>query len=138
MLLNLANKTIIIKFANRYILNMHLRKSFIAVWIFQIQLLIVLASIEENDINKCNLSTKLIQEIDSYGPRIESIINETISGPFKGTTWKELSYFVDTFGPRLTGTKVLEKSIDYVLNKSFEFGLENIHGEPVAVPHWVR
>ncbi|XP_076183179.1 carboxypeptidase Q-like [Ptiloglossa arizonensis] len=117
---------------------MHLRKSFIAVWIFQIQLLIVLASIEENDINKCNLSTKLIQEIDSYGPRIESIINETISGPFKGTTWKELSYFVDTFGPRLTGTKVLEKSIDYVLNKSFEFGLENIHGEPVAVPHWVR
>ncbi|XP_033339469.1 carboxypeptidase Q isoform X2 [Megalopta genalis] len=61
-----------------------------------------------------------------------------VSCSFKGVTWYELANFVDTFGPRFTGTKTLEKAIDYVLNKSLEFGLENVHGEPVSVPHWIR
>ncbi|XP_076295596.1 carboxypeptidase Q-like [Lasioglossum baleicum] len=86
----------------------------------------------------CNLSPKLLEEIQSYGPLVHTIINETLSGSFKGTTWYELANFVDMFGPRFTGTKTLEKAIDYVLNKSIEFSLENVHGEPVSVPHWVR
>ncbi|XP_031838226.1 carboxypeptidase Q-like isoform X2 [Nomia melanderi] len=57
---------------------------------------------------------------------------------FAGVTWRELAKFVDKFGPRFTGTETLEQSIDYVLNKSIEFGLENVHGEPVTVPHWIR
>ncbi|KZC08566.1 Carboxypeptidase Q [Dufourea novaeangliae] len=81
---------------------------------------------------------KLLQEIESYSSLVQTIINETTSGSFKGTTWNELANFVDKFGPRFTGTETLEQSINYVLNKSHEFGLENIHGESVVVPHWVR
>lgn len=95
-------------------------------------------STKKNANASCNLSPKLLEEIHSYGPLVQTIINETLSGSFKGTTWYELANFVDTFGPRFTGTKTLEKAIDYVLNKSIEFGLENVHGEPVSVPHWVR
>ncbi|XP_053975914.1 carboxypeptidase Q-like [Hylaeus volcanicus] len=113
-------------------------KIFIITWIFQIQLIITLASIEDNEVNKCQLPAKLIREIDSHSTIVEAIINETLSGSYKGTTWKELAHFVDKFGPRLAGTEVLEKSINYVLNKSHEFGLENVHGEPVTVPNWIR
>lgn len=86
----------------------------------------------------CHLSNALIEEIDSYAPVVQRIINETMQGSFKGTTWQDLAEFVDKFGPRFTGTQVLEDSIDYVLNKSTSLGLENVHGEAVVVPHWVR
>ncbi|CAL7937445.1 unnamed protein product [Xylocopa violacea] len=90
------------------------------------------------NVDTCSLPQSLKQEIDAYQPFVQAIINETLYGSFKSTTWTELASFVDYFGPRLTGSDVLEQSIDYVLNKSIECGLENVHGEPVPVPHWVR
>ncbi|OAD61647.1 Carboxypeptidase Q [Eufriesea mexicana] len=95
-------------------------KFLIVTWLLKIQFAIVVDSEEVNDVNTCYLSPSLIQEIDSYAPLVSVIINETISGSFKGTTWKELAYFVDKFGPRLTGSDVLEHSIDYVLNRSIK------------------
>lgn len=119
--------------------NMFLSIKFLIItWLFRLQFAIALESDETNSVNTCNLPQSLIQEIDSYEPFVHAIINETLYGSFKGTTWNELAYFVDTFGPRFTGTAVLERSIDYVLNKSLEFGLDNVHGESVSVPHWVR
>ncbi|KAG7191051.1 hypothetical protein KM043_007097 [Ampulex compressa] len=88
--------------------------------------------------NVCHLDEQLKNEIDRYAPLVESIINETVHGSYQGRTWQELATFVDTFGPRFSGTKVLQDSIHYVLNKSRSFGLENVHGEPVMVPHWER
>lgn len=113
-------------------------KLLIITWLFRLQFMLALESDETNSVNTCDLPQSLIQEIDSYEPFVHAIINETLYGSFKGTTWNELAYFVDTFGPRFTGTAVLERSIDYVLNKSLEFGLDNVHGESVSVPHWVR
>ncbi|XP_076241535.1 carboxypeptidase Q-like isoform X2 [Calliopsis andreniformis] len=104
-------------------------------WLLLIKFVV---AVNDTNNNTCVLPPNLIQEIDSYAPLVQSIINETLSGSFKSVTWNELADFVDKFGPRLTGTEVLEKSIDYVLNKSVDFGLENVHGEPVTVPHWVR
>lgn len=49
-----------------------------------------------------------------------------------------MAQFVDTFGARVSGTDNLENAIDYVLAKMDEVGLENVHGEKVLVPHWVR
>ncbi|XP_014469284.1 PREDICTED: carboxypeptidase Q-like [Dinoponera quadriceps] len=86
----------------------------------------------------CHLPNALIEEIDSYAPTVQRIITETMQGSFKGTIWQDLAEFVDKFGPRFTGTQNLEDSIDYVLNKSISLGLENVHGETVTVPHWVR
>jgi carboxypeptidase Q len=44
----------------------------------------------------------------------------------------------DTFGPRFSGTTNLAAAIDWVLAEMKTDGLENVHGEEVTVPHWVR
>lgn len=98
----------------------------------------IMSSDIESERYTCHLSNALIEEIDSYAPIVQRIINETIQGSFRGNTWQDLAIFVDKFGPRFTGTQVLEDAIDYVLNESISFGLENVHGESVTVPRWVR
>ncbi|EGI65757.1 Plasma glutamate carboxypeptidase [Acromyrmex echinatior] len=100
--------------------------------------LLCVQSMTAHDQNTCHLPNHLIQEIDSYAPIVHRIINESMQGSFKGTTWQDLATFVDKFGPRFTGTQVLEDAIDYVLNKSISLGLDNVHGEPATVPRWVR
>ena len=44
----------------------------------------------------------------------------------------------DTFGPRLSGTDALESAIDHILDRMRADGLENVRGQPVMVPAWVR
>ena len=44
----------------------------------------------------------------------------------------------DAFGPRLSGTAALEAAIDHVLDRMRADGLENVRGQPVLVPAWVR
>ena len=44
----------------------------------------------------------------------------------------------DTFGQRLSGSKALEDAIDWAVAEMKKDGLENVHIEPVKVPHWVR
>lgn len=92
----------------------------------------------QHDKDGCYLPNSLIEEIDSYAPIVQRIINESTQGSFKGATWQDLAMFVDKFGPRFTGTQVLEDAIDYVLNKSIDLGLDNVHGELATVPQWVR
>lgn len=110
-------------------------KLLIVVWLLRLHS--ILAAVNRNIIS-CQLPQSLLNEINSYEPVVRTIINEALNGSFKGSTWNELAYFTDTFGPRPSGSEALERSIDYVLNKSIEYGLENVHGEPVTVPHWVR
>jgi carboxypeptidase Q len=52
--------------------------------------------------------------------------------------WQRLARLCDTFGPRFSGTTNLEAAIDWVLAQMKADGLENVHGEEVLVPHWVR
>ncbi|EZA49732.1 Plasma glutamate carboxypeptidase [Ooceraea biroi] len=112
-------------------------KILIFIWLLYVRPITMTNDIVDRH-NNCQLSNTLIEEIDSYAPLVQRIINETLEGSFKGTTWQDLATFVDKFGPRFTGTQVLEDSIDYVLNKSVSLGLENVHGETVTVPRWVR
>lgn len=51
---------------------------------------------------------------------------------------QRLAELCDTFGPRFSGTTNLEAAIDWVLAKMKTDGLDNVHGEEVMVPHWVR
>ncbi|HET6567556.1 MAG TPA: M28 family metallopeptidase [Rhodothermales bacterium] len=53
-------------------------------------------------------------------------------------TYERLAYLTDTFGPRFSGTPSLERAIDWVVEEMKRDGLENVHTEPVMVPHWVR
>src|SRR6266511_943272 len=51
---------------------------------------------------------------------------------------KRLAELCDTFGPRFSGTTNLEAAIDWVLARMKADGLENVRGEEVLVPRWVR
>lgn len=52
--------------------------------------------------------------------------------------WDRIAELTDRFGPRFSGTEALEQSIDWVMNEMRRDGLENVRGEPVMVPKWVR
>ncbi|KAL3277359.1 hypothetical protein HHI36_012709 [Cryptolaemus montrouzieri] len=84
------------------------------------------------------LTHSLKKEIASYQPIVNKIFKETLKGQFKSTTYRELAHFVDKFQYRLPGTKNMENSIDYMLQRSKKKKLENVHGEPVPVQAWLR
>jgi len=52
--------------------------------------------------------------------------------------WQRLAYLGDTFGHRLSGSPNLEAAIRWAVEEMKRDGLENVHVEPVKVPHWVR
>jgi len=52
--------------------------------------------------------------------------------------YQRLARLCDTFGPRFSGSTNLEAAIDWILAQMKKDGLENVHGEEVMVPHWVR
>lgn len=87
---------------------------------------------------ECNLSPELISEIAGYKGVVSDIINATLNGVYKGRTWRTLARFIDNFGSRITGSQNLEDSIDYMVGLLEKNQLENVHTEPVLVPHWVR
>lgn len=90
------------------------------------------------DTFQCDLPPTLVEEIAKYNIIVDKIKECLMNGPCKGTTYNHLAEFVDKFGNRIAGSKNLEDAIDYMLNKSIAYGLENVHGEQVDVIHWVR
>ena len=52
--------------------------------------------------------------------------------------YQRLVELTDRFGPRFSGSDNLERAIDWIIARMKEDGLENVRGEPVMVPHWVR
>ena len=52
--------------------------------------------------------------------------------------YNRLATLVDRFGHRLSGSDALERTIDWAMEEMRRDGLQNVRGEPVMVPHWVR
>ena len=52
--------------------------------------------------------------------------------------FERLAELLDGFGPRFSGTVQLEQAIDWILEEMRGDGLENVRGETVMVPRWVR
>ncbi len=76
------------------------------------------------------------QDIErEYADEAQRIIAAALSD---STGWQRLTEMVDRFGPRLSGSESLERAIDWILERMREDGLDNVRGEPVMVPHWVR
>jgi carboxypeptidase Q len=75
----------------------------------------------------------------SIADRYRSDANRIIDAALKDSTaWNRLAEMTENFGNRLSGTPALERTIDWVIAKMKEDGLENVRGERVMVPHWVR
>jgi carboxypeptidase Q len=72
---------------------------------------------------------------ERYGQVADRIIHAALSD---SAAYDRLAQLTDRFGPRLSGSESLERAIDWVLDQMRRDGLENVRGEPVMVPHWVR
>jgi carboxypeptidase Q len=54
------------------------------------------------------------------------------------SAYQRIAELGDRFGPRFSGSPNLENAIDWILARMKVEGLENVRGEPVMVPRWVR
>ena len=70
-----------------------------------------------------------------YGADADRLIDAALKD---SAAWNRLAQLTDTFGNRLSGSQALENTIDWVLAEMKKDGLDNVHGEAVKVPHWVR
>ncbi len=70
-----------------------------------------------------------------YRADADRLIDAALADSF---AYERLAYLTDTFGPRLSGSRALEDALDWMLDEMQRDGLENVHGESVMVPHWVR
>ena len=52
--------------------------------------------------------------------------------------WARLAALTETFGSRFSGSPALEQAIDWSIEQMRNDGLDNVRGEPVMVPRWVR
>ena len=72
---------------------------------------------------------------DRYRADADRIIDAALKD---STAWNRLAEMTERFGNRLSGTPALEQTIDWVIARMKEDGLQNVRGEPVMVPVWVR
>ena len=85
------------------------------------------------------------------GPSVPAAAQEFSAEPYReaahrliqGATddsaaFRRLTRLVDRFGHRFSGSASLENALDWILEEMEADGLENVRGEPVMVPHWVR
>ncbi len=73
--------------------------------------------------------------LDTYREPAARLIGESMASPF---AWERLALMGDSFGHRLSGSKGLDDTIRWAVAEMKKDGLENVHLEPVKVPHWVR
>ena len=80
-------------------------------------------------------SAKLGVIAKQYQKNGDLIIDKAMSD-FEG--YERLGEMLDTFGHRLSGSSNLEKTLEWIIDTMKKDGLENVHGEEVMVPKWVR
>ena len=81
----------------------------------------------------CFVSGNDIQ--NKYSSDVEKIIQSLDNDSL---AYNRLSYLCDMFGPRISGSKNLEKAIDWIIKEMKSDGLSNVRGERVKVPTWIR
>ncbi|NXK48478.1 CBPQ Carboxypeptidase, partial [Chauna torquata] len=77
-------------------------------------------------------------EIAGYSDIAKAIIDLAVHGKARNRSYERLAVFADTIGPRLSGSKNLDAAIKYMFSALQKDRLENVHLEPVKVPHWER
>ncbi len=70
-----------------------------------------------------------------YRKAADRLIDAALADSF---AYNRLALLTDQFGHRFSGSASLERAIDWILEEMRRDGLENVHGQPVMVPRWVR
>jgi len=73
--------------------------------------------------------------IDNYRATAGRIIGAAL---VSNRAYTRLAYLSDNIGHRLSGSKNLERAIEWALAEMKRDGLDKVRGEKVMVPHWVR
>ena len=73
--------------------------------------------------------------IDNYRAPAGRIIGAAL---VSNRAWDRLAHLTDHIGHRLSGSRNLERAIEWALAEMKRDGLDNVRGEKVMVPHWVR
>ena len=73
--------------------------------------------------------------IDDYRASAGKIIGAALTS---NKAYERLSYLTDRIGNRLSGSENLERGIAWAIAEMKNDGLDNVRGEKVMVPHWVR
>src|SRR4051812_39474274 len=73
--------------------------------------------------------------LNAYREDVARLMHAATSSDF---AWKRLAEFTDLHGARLSGSDNLARAIAWTAEKMKADGLENVHTEPVMVPHWIR
>lgn len=81
---------------------------------------------------------EIAQEVAGYTDVAKRIIELAVYGKAQNRSYEKLAAFTDTVGSRVSGSHSLERAIKYMHDALRLDGLENVHLEPVKVPHWVR
>lgn len=76
-----------------------------------------------------------IDFVNKYRPIAEKLIKLSNRD---SSAWHRLAYMTDVFGPRLSGSENLEKSLDWMLSEMKKDNFVNVREEKVMVPHWYR
>ncbi len=72
---------------------------------------------------------------DRYRSTADRIIKSTMTS---NDSWKKMHALCDGIGHRLSGSRQLERAVDWAVASLKTDGHENVRAEPVMVPHWVR
>ena len=72
---------------------------------------------------------------DKYMDTALRIISEALAD---STAYERLAYICDSFGPRLSGSTNLEDAISWITKEMRKDDLDNVRGERVKVPTWIR
>ncbi|NIM49005.1 MAG: M20/M25/M40 family metallo-hydrolase [Gemmatimonadales bacterium] len=73
--------------------------------------------------------------VEHYRGVADRIIDAALAD---SSAYERLALLVDKFGHRFSGSDNLERALDWILEEMRRDGLENVRGEEVMVPHWVR
>lgn len=73
--------------------------------------------------------------IDGYRTAAARIIGAALTSD---RAYTRLAYLTDHIGHRLSGSKNLERAIEWAVTEMKRDGLDNVRKEKVMVPHWVR
>ena len=74
-------------------------------------------------------------KIDRYRAAAARIIGAALTSD---RAYSRLAHLTDHIGHRLSGSKGLERAIEWALAEMKRDGLDNVRAEKVMVPHWVR
>jgi len=70
-----------------------------------------------------------------FAPAAERLISAATAD---SAAWNKLAELTDTYGHRFSGSAALEGAIDWIIERMRAEGLQNVRGEPVMVPRWIR